>query len=63
MKKLSADTKILGTQHSISDFWAWGFSDLLMNSLRGIFSEFLVGSALGVLQTPRIEWDTKNKSP
>lgn len=58
MKKLSPDTKILGTQQSISDFWAWGFSDLLMNSLRGIFSEFLVGSALGVLQTPRIEWDT-----
>lgn len=58
MKKLSANTKILGTSHSISDFWSWAFSDLLMNSLRGVFSEFLIGSALGVLQTPRIEWDT-----
>ena len=58
MKKLSADAKIIGTQHSILDFWSWGFSDLLMNSLRGVFAEFLVGSALGVLQKPRIEWDT-----
>ncbi|GAB1779545.1 hypothetical protein PMEGAS67_50220 [Priestia megaterium] len=58
MRKLSADTEILGTQYSISDFWSWGFSDLLMNSLRGVFSEFLVGSALGILQHPRIEWDT-----
>jgi len=58
MKKLSPNTEILGTPYFISDFWAWGFSDVLMNSLRGIFSEFLVGSALEVLQKPRIEWDT-----
>lgn len=57
MKKLSADTKISGTNYSVVDFWSWGFSDLLMNSLRGIFAEFLVGSALGILQSPRIEWD------
>ncbi len=57
VKKLSADTKISGTNYSIVDFWSWGFSDLLMNSLRGIFAEFLVGSALGILQSPRIEWD------
>ncbi|WP_432518043.1 hypothetical protein [Priestia aryabhattai] len=57
MKKLSADTKISGTNYSVVDFWSWGFSDLLMNSLRGIFAEFLVGSTLGILQSPRIEWD------
>ncbi|TPF14225.1 hypothetical protein [Priestia megaterium] len=57
MKKLSADTKISGTNYSVVDFWSWGFSDLLMNSLRGIFAEFLVGSALDILQSPRIEWD------
>lgn len=58
MKKIPPGTSILGTPYSISDFWSWGFSDILMNSLRGIFSEFLVGSALGVLQKPRLEWDT-----
>ncbi|WP_228459572.1 hypothetical protein [Priestia megaterium] len=58
MKKLSPDTEILGTPYFISDFWSWGFSDVLMNSLRGIFSEFLVGSALEVIQKPRNEWDT-----
>jgi len=58
MKKIPPDTSILGTPHSISDFWSWGFSNILMNSLRGVFSEFLVGSALEVLQKARIEWDT-----
>ncbi|MFU7592080.1 hypothetical protein ACMX9J_24370 [Priestia sp. RMT2NF4] len=57
MKKLAPGTKISGTNYSVIDFWSWGFSDLLMNSLRGIFAEFLVGSALGILQNPRIEWD------
>lgn len=58
MKKLSPGIKIQGTQYSVSDFWSWGFSDILMNSLRGVYSEFLVGSALGVLQEPRVEWNT-----
>ncbi|MED4012943.1 hypothetical protein P4606_19825 [Priestia aryabhattai] len=58
MKKFSPNTEILGTPYFISDFWSWGFSNVLMNSLRGIFSEFLVGSALKVLEKPRVEWDT-----
>jgi hypothetical protein len=42
---------------TISDFWSWAYSDVLVNTNRSVFAEFLVGSALGVLNTPRIEWD------
>ncbi|MDM5339047.1 hypothetical protein QUF84_17700 [Fictibacillus enclensis] len=56
-ERLAPDTKIQGTEFNISDFWSWGFSDILTNSLRGVFAEFLVGSTLDVLHQPRIEWD------
>jgi len=39
------------------DFWQWSSSDLLSNTLRGRFAEFLVSSALGVASGNRIEWD------
>lgn len=32
----------------LRDYWAWGFSDLLNNTLRGSFCEFIVSSALGI---------------
>ena len=54
---LDPKTEIAGTDLTILDFWQWGFSNILTNSLRGIFAEFLVGSALGALNLPRIEWD------
>ncbi len=42
---------------TVGDFWAWAYSDILINRNRSIFAEFVVGSALGVIDTPRIEWD------
>jgi hypothetical protein len=48
---------IVGTDLTILDFWKWGFSNLLTNSLRGIFAEFLVGAAIGAIHQSRIEWD------
>ncbi len=42
---------------TISDFWSWAYSDVLVNTNRSVFAEFLVGSALGVLNKPRIDWD------
>jgi hypothetical protein len=43
---------------TLGDFWAWGFSDVLNNRLRSLFAEFLVGHALGLLENPRVEWDS-----
>jgi hypothetical protein len=42
---------------TVCDFWRWAYSDVLSNRNRSILAEFLVGSALGVLDSPRIEWD------
>lgn len=55
---LDPSAPITGTDQMILDFWQWGFSNILMNNLRGVFAEFLVGTALGCLQQSRVEWDT-----
>ena len=40
---------------TVLDFWTWGFSDLLDNTLRDTLAEFLVASACGTLDT-RQDW-------
>ena len=35
------------TGYRLSDFWRWYSSDLLNNTLRGAYAEFIVSSALG----------------
>lgn len=42
---------------TLGDFWAWAYSDILSNRNRAVFAEFIVGSALGVVEGPRVEWD------
>jgi hypothetical protein len=42
---------------SLQQFWQWSGSDLISNSQRGIFAEFLVAHALGVDLGVRTEWD------
>ena len=43
---------------TVGDFWQWAYSDLMSNTNRSVFAEFLVGVALGVVDSPRIEWDS-----
>jgi hypothetical protein len=40
----------------VQDFWKWAFSDLLNNTNRGLFAEFLVAYALGLTDNVREEW-------
>ncbi len=57
-QRLSPDSEIPGLSGAtIGDFWAWAYSDLLLNTTRGVFAEFLVGSALGVVGGVRGAWD------
>jgi len=42
---------------TVGDFWQWAYSDILSNRNRSIFAEYIVGIALGVIDSPRIEWD------
>lgn len=34
------------TGYTVSDFWSWGYSELLNNTLRGVLAEFLVYASL-----------------
>ena len=42
---------------TVGDFWSWAYSDILNNTDRAVFAEFVVGRALGVTDAPRVEWD------
>lgn len=54
---LDQQQPIPGLSATIGDFWQWAYSDILSNRNRGIFAEYLVGVTLGVVNTPRAEWD------
>ncbi len=58
-KKLSPEEKIVGLKDAtVGDFWAWAYSDILTNTRRGMFAEFLVGSELGVIDSvPPAGWE------
>ncbi len=57
--RLGPDTPIGGSAEgqTLGDFWAWGYSNVLTNNLRGVFAEFLVGTALDAVGGTRTEWD------
>ncbi|MBN2223810.1 MAG: hypothetical protein JW765_03950 [Deltaproteobacteria bacterium] len=58
MKKISPGEAIIGTNNlTIGDFWSWAYSDVLSNINRSVFAEFIVGTCLGVIDKPRVEWD------
>ncbi len=43
----------------LSDFWKWNSSDLLNNTMRGAFAEFIVATALDLdLTTAHIDWES-----
>lgn len=45
------------TNLSVCEFWRWSASALMDNTLRGLFAEFLVASALSQAGGVRTEWD------
>ena len=58
MGKLSFETPIIGANGAtVGDLWTWAYSDLLSNATRGVLAEFLVGSALDVTESARVEWN------
>lgn len=56
---LDPTTPIAGAAggETLGDFWAWGYSNILTNNLRGVVAEFLVATALGETGGTRTEWD------
>ena len=46
-----------GASLQLVDYWRWSGSSLMDNTARGMLAEFLVATALGRHQIPRVEWD------
>lgn len=46
------------TNYNLLDFWIWSVSDIMSNTTRGRFAEFVVGTAVGLdPNNLRVEWD------
>ena len=58
-RKLDPKEKLIGYDASVGDFWAWAYSDLVLNIDRAVFAEFIVGCALGITggEQTRHVWD------
>ena len=60
-KRLSGDEELTDSTSSkrftVHDFWAWSSSDLLSNTKRGVFAEFIVAADFDVVGDVRAEWD------
>jgi hypothetical protein len=56
-RKLAPGERLIGCDVSVSDFWAWAYSDLILNIDRAVFAEFIVGCALEVTKGTRRTWD------
>jgi hypothetical protein len=54
-EQLHNDSKEISVQ--LVDFWRWSASDLLSNATRGVFAEFIIASALGLVDNVRSEWN------
>src|SRR5512139_3063836 len=58
-QKIQPSVQIAGLkERAIGDFWSWAYSDLLCNTVRPLFAEYIVGECLGITQEPRKEWDS-----
>ncbi|MBK7706563.1 MAG: hypothetical protein IPJ30_12495 [Acidobacteria bacterium] len=58
IEHLTGDENMPGLDTKVIDFWRWAFSDLMMNTARGVLAEFIVAKALGIsTEGVRAGWD------
>lgn len=55
--RLKATDRFDHLDATVGDFWAWAFSDLRSNVVRGVLAEFIVARALGADRPLRDSWD------
>jgi len=54
---LDSNTQILGLENAkVQEYWSWAHSNILENTERGAFAEYLVAVALGIDNVPRQNW-------
>lgn len=58
--KLNGSEKIVNNQikRTLLDYWQWAYSDLIGNTERGNFAEYLVAMSCGVDNENRISWNS-----
>jgi hypothetical protein len=57
-RKFTPHDKILGCDANMGNFWAWAYSDVLININRAVFAEFIIGYALELTHgETRRDWD------
>ncbi|RPK61828.1 hypothetical protein EES43_14965 [Streptomyces sp. ADI96-02] len=59
-RRNSSDTLRAGSDAvgTLGDFWQWACSDLVDSTMRGVLAEYIVDTALGSVDSTRVEWDT-----
>ena len=55
-RPLGPGDNLSGTAATVGQFWAWAYSDLRSNTVRGVFAEFLVAQAVGAERNVRDAW-------
>jgi hypothetical protein len=55
--RLRGQESIPGTGATVNDYWSWAYSDVMENTQRGTFAEFLVAHVLGRTGDIRVGWD------
>jgi hypothetical protein len=56
--KLAPGVPIKGLEGAtVGDYWSWAYSNILCNANRSILAEFVVGTVLDAVSSPRVEWD------
>lgn len=56
-RPLDASDNLKANGATAGQFWAWAYSDLRSNTVRGVFAEFLVAQALEAERDVRGPWD------
>ena len=56
-RKWNPDLRINGLSSTLRDYWQWGYWDILVNTNRPVFAEFVVASLLGATNRLRREWE------
>lgn len=53
---LTGSEELIGSGLSVKDYWSWAHSDIIDNTERGFFAEYLVHLAVGENKTVRQGW-------
>ena len=59
-KRLSGEEPIINGKTEVSNllsFWQWAYSDLIANTERGVFAEYLIACTFGINNDHRASWD------